>query len=102
MLGFEIGDRSEDTCYRLYKKLARYKIAKYCTDAWEAYKIVFPRDKHVISKAETSFIEGVNNVVRCYLARFKRKTHCYTKSVNDAVYSLNLFFNKRNFKCILN
>ena len=100
-MGFEAGDRSEITCDKLYKKLALYNVELFCTDAWEAYKIVLPANKHVISKAETSFIEGVNNVVRCYLARFKRRSHTYSKSVESIIFSLNLLFNKRNFKCIL-
>ena len=101
-MGFEVGDRSEETCYKLYKKLSTYKIKLYCTDAWQSYKIVIPRDKHIISKSETSYVEAINNIVRCYLARFKRRTHSYSKSVNNLIYSLNLLFNKRNFKCILN
>ena len=90
------------TCDKLYKKLAKFNIIKFCTDAWEAYKIILPANKHVISKAETSFIEGINNVVRCYLARFKRRSHTYSKSVESIIFSLNLLFNKRNYKCILN
>ena len=100
-MGFEVGDRSEVTCDKLYKKLAGYKIKLFCTDGWEAYKIVIPFEKHIVSKAETSLIEGINNIVRCYLARFKRKSHTYSKSLENIVFSLNLLFNKRNFKCIL-
>jgi insertion element IS1 protein InsB len=100
-LGFEVGDRSELTCDKLYKKLACYKIKLFCTDNWEAYRIVIPEDKHIISKAETSYIEGINNITRCYLARFKRKSHTYSKSIDNIIFSLNLLFNKRNFKCIL-
>ena len=38
ILGFEIGDRSEITCDKLYKKLALYNVELFCTNALEAYK----------------------------------------------------------------
>ncbi|MRM96885.1 IS1 family transposase, partial [Riemerella anatipestifer] len=37
-------------------------------------------ERHVTSKAETFTVEGYNSRIRHYLARFKRKTKCYSKS----------------------
>ena len=100
-MGFEVGDRSERTAERLYNKIKGIGAKMYYTDHWEAYKCVLPEKKHISSKAETYTIEGVNSTVRHYLARFHRRTHCYSKSLEMLIYSLNLFFNKRNNKCIL-
>lgn len=99
-MGFEIGDRSEYTGNKLYDKLKHNKPESYCTDCYEAYNIFLRDENHISSKAETYTIEGVNNIIRHYLARFKRKTHCYSKSVEVIKYTLLLFFYKRNYKCI--
>ena len=66
------------------------------TDFWKAYTKFIPRKQHVQSKAETFTVEGYNSIIRHYLARFKRKTKCYSKSVQMMHYSLVLLFNHRN------
>ncbi len=101
-MGFEIGDRSEQTAEKLYEKIKGIGAKYYCTDHWEAYKCVLPEGKHIASKAETYTIEGLNSKVRHFMARFHRRTFCYSKSVDMISYSLNLLFHKRNYKCILN
>jgi len=102
VLGFEVGDRSESTAQRLYDKIKGIGARFYCTDYLEAYRCVLPEKKHKRTKAETYTIEGLNNVVRHFMARFHRRTHCYSKSIECIIYSLNLLFHKRNFKCLLN
>ena len=42
----------------------------------------------------------MNNKLRCYLARLRRKTHCYSKSVVNLRDSL-LFVWQRKFACPL-
>lgn len=66
------------------------------TDRWKAYSEFLPPTKHVKSKAETYTVEGYNSLVRHYLARFRRKTKCYTKSFEMLYYSLLLLFAKLN------
>ena len=66
------------------------------TDYWKPYTIFIPRKRHVQSKAETYSIEGFNCVIRHFLARFHRKTLCYSKSVLMMRYSLLLLVNHRN------
>jgi insertion element IS1 protein InsB len=100
-LGFKTGDRSEYTGDRLFKDISKYKAKQYCTDGLLAYKIIIPEEKHVVGKAGTYTIEGLNNVIRHYLARFHRRTHCYSKSVEMMICSLNLLFRKKNFGTIL-
>jgi len=66
------------------------------TDYWKAYMEFIPKTKRVQSKAETYTIEGLNSLVRHFLARFKRKTKCYSKSLQMIEYSLHLLFAKLN------
>ncbi|MDB5929668.1 MAG: hypothetical protein JWR60_1375 [Polaromonas sp.] len=42
----------------------------------------------------------MNNRLRCHLARLRRKTHCYSKSVNNLRDSL-LFIFQRCLRCEL-
>jgi insertion element IS1 protein InsB len=66
------------------------------TDHWESYVGVLPKEKHIQSKAETFTIEGYNSLFRHFLARMRRKTKCYTKSVLMLRYSFLLLMTKRN------
>jgi insertion element IS1 protein InsB len=50
----------------------------------------------VQTKAETFTVEGYNSRIRHYLARFKRKTKCYSKAQHMMEISLNLLFLKLN------
>ncbi len=66
------------------------------TDYWEPYEKFIPREKHIQSKAETYTVEGYNNLFSHFLARLRRKTKCYTKSVRMLQYSVLLLMAKRN------
>jgi insertion element IS1 protein InsB len=50
------------------------------------------------TKAETYAIDGYNSRIRHYLARFKRKTKCYSKLQYMMEVSLRLLFLKLNNK----
>ena len=66
------------------------------TDYWEPYKKFIPPEKHVRSKAETYTVEGYNSLFRQFLARFQRRTKCYSKSEKMLRYSVFLFMAKWN------
>jgi insertion element IS1 protein InsB len=53
-------------------------------------------EKHLQTKAETFTVEGYNSRIRHYLARFKRKTKCYSKAAFMIEISLNLLMMKLN------
>ncbi len=77
-------------------------INVFCSDYWKSYTEVIPDQKHRESKAETFTVEGYNSRIRHYLARFKRKTKCYSKSNHMMEVSLMLLFLKLNNQlCIL-
>lgn len=66
------------------------------TDSWKPYPKMLCTEKHIQSKAETYTVEGYNSIIRHFLARFKRKTKCYSKSIAMVYYSLILLFKKWN------
>ena len=73
----------------------------YATDLWKVYQKIVPKTKHLISKKETTQVESYNSNVRHYLARFKRKTKCYSKSENLLKLSIYLLIYKNLIPYIL-
>jgi IS1 family transposase len=93
-----LGSRGTETGKKLWKKVKDKLNAngKVMTDNWKLYAEFIPQDKHVQSKAETYTVEGYNSLFRHYLARLRRKTKCYTKSIEMLKYSLKLLMLKWN------
>ena len=69
-----------------------FDIDYVCTDDYPACGRIVPKDMHVQTKAETAAIEGLNSRIRHYLARFRRKTFCYSKAIHMVQATLNIFF----------
>ena len=67
----------------------------YATDGFRAYNKL-PPEKHLLGKAHTFTVEGKNSQLRHYLARFHRRTKCYSKSVAMIYASLTLLIDKLN------
>ena len=61
--------------------------------------MIFSSHHHLQGKAHTFTIESHNNRLRVYLARLRRKTHCYTKKLENLAASILLCFIK---KCAIN
>ncbi len=89
--GFELGKRDAKTARKLTNQLELFDIDLFCTDEYPTYKKVLPEEKHVATKAETCAVEGFNSRVRHYLARFHRKTFCYSKALHMVHASLTVF-----------
>jgi len=98
LLAFQLGSRGQKNGKQLYAKIERINCKHYYTDYWKAYTKVLPADKHTASKKQTYTIEGYNSLLIHYLARFKRKTKCYSKTEHMIEVSLNLLFHKLNTK----
>lgn len=69
---------------------------QFCTDHHKPYLAILAERQHQVGKAHTHHIESMNNKLRCYLARLRRKTHSYSKSARALVHSL-LFVWGRKF-----
>ena len=66
------------------------------SDYWKPYQAIISKDKHVQSKAETFTVEGYNSLFRHFLARMRRKSKCYSKSVKMLELSILLLMHYRN------
>ena len=49
-----------------------------CSDAYKKIKI---SNKYTINKSEICLVESKNSIIRRRLARFHRKTSCYSKAL---------------------
>ena len=100
VLGWVLGDRDTPAAQALGAQIPRGPSIAYASDHYTCYNHIFPRGQHIKGKAYTYTIESMNNRLRCYLARLRRKTHCYSKSTDNLRDSL-LFVFKRRMDCPL-
>ncbi len=84
------GSRGTETGKLLWEKWTKKEIGEVMTDHWRAYAEFIPEKIHTQSKAETFTVEGYNSILRHFLARLRRKTKCYTKSLE--MLSTRLFY----------
>ena len=100
IVAYVIGDRSEETCRKLWKRIpTEYKACRTFSDFWEAYQKVFPDDTHQSvgkESGQTAHIERWNNTLRQRLARFVRKTLSFSKSDRFHEAALRLFIHRCN------
>jgi len=95
VLGWALGDRATGTAKKLDAQLPHGPCVTFATDFWHPYGVIFKGQNHVEGKAHTFTIESLNNKARHYLARLKRKTHCYSKSLENLAASILFFIVKR-------
>ena len=95
-IGFVIGDRGTRTGKRLWEEIKDIIVGKVNTVYWAPYKSIIPSSIHVQSKKETYPVGNYNGLLRHYLARLKRRTKCYTKSIEMLQISIALFIAKYN------
>ena len=96
ILGFSVGSRGKKAFKELIRKIEKYSVGYYATDGWKIYNIL-SSSKRLIGKKHTTQIESLNANVRHYLARFSRKTRCYSKCPEMVELSLFLLFFKDLF-----
>ena len=83
IIAFVIGDRSENSCRRLWKKVPiEYRHCLSYSDFWDAYQKVLPQEAHhAIGKesGQTSHMERWYCTLRQHQARYVRKTLSFSK-----------------------
>jgi insertion element IS1 protein InsB len=89
---FQLGRRDRTAATELWQQLDLFNIKHVCTDDYPVYEAVIPSHLHHATKAETSAVEGLNSRIRHYLARFHRKTFCYSKALHMVQATLTIFF----------
>ena len=95
-----IGDRSKQTCQRLWEAIAEGYRQGHCeTSFWATYAAVIPEQQHTAvgkETGETAHVERWNNTMRQRLARFVRMTLSFSKSVVMHEACLLLFLPRSN------
>jgi len=90
------GARDEATGARLFASRARHTFQLVCTDFYRPYRALVPIHLHYRSKAETTSVESCNRLLRHYLARFRRRTKCYSKCQHMLLQAVLLLRAKKN------
>lgn len=91
-----IGNRGTETGKILWNRVKDFAKGNVMSDYWKSYREMIPAEQLVQSKSETYTVESYNGLIRHFLARFRRKTKCYSKSEEMIKYTLILFMAKRN------
>ena len=97
VLAFSLGDRSQNTGQAVFYAVHSRFLETVYTDFYSAYDAFIPSTLHRKGKAGTFTVESKNSQIRHYLARFHRKTKCYSKSISMVIASLNLLFLKLRY-----
>jgi insertion element IS1 protein InsB len=93
VLGFSVGSRGKKAFKSLLNQIEKYPVTHYATDEWKLYERLL-ENKHLTGKKHTTQIESLNANVRHCLARFRRRTRCYSKYPIMVELSLFLLFHK--------
>ena len=93
LVGFQIGTRETKSFQKLANKISHIDTRFYASDHWHAYGLIKPR-KHLVGKAHTYTVVQMNCLLHYYLARFVRKTYCYSKSLQMIKFSVLLFMHR--------
>ena len=88
----KVGSRGAKPLKRLWARIKALNPHAVLTDEWRTYRKVIPAHLLIQSKRFTWPVESVNSRVRHYLARFTRKTFCYSKSPHMAELSIYCLF----------
>jgi IS1 family transposase len=94
--GWALGDRDTETARRLDAQLPHASHITFCTDFWHPDGLIFAQHRHLQGKAHTFTIESHYNRLRVYLARRRRKTHCYTKKLANLAASILFYLLKKS------
>jgi len=102
VIAFHIGNRSRESAKALWGKMPRYfkENGQFYSDDWDAYKGVFPLDRHISSKfkKDTNHLERLNNTIRHRCSRLVRKTLAFSKKVENHILAIKYFFCQYNLE----
>jgi IS1 family transposase len=106
VVAYFIGDRSEESCWRLWQQIPLlYRHCQTFSDFWETYATVFgtlAEAHQSVGKesGQTAHVERWNNTLRQRLARFVRKSLSFSKSDEYHEIALKLFLHEYNLRVI--
>ena len=100
VVAYVLGDRSEETCRRLWNRIPQAYRGSLCyTDFWQCYQAVIPAAQHqAVGKesGETNHVERWNGTLRQRLGRFVRKSLSFSKCDRMHEACLRLFLYRYN------
>lgn len=96
IIAFTMGKRSAQAVPNLYVKLKLLDIDLFLIDEWEAFGAVLPKAKHLIGKAFTKAIEGMNTFFRTRVRRLMRRTVCFSKKLRYHYAMIKIIIYHRN------
>ena len=95
VVAFVFGRRTHATFRRLLGLLngAGWQAAHWFTDAWGAYAVCLPADRHQVGKRAMQRLERKHLTLRTRLKRLTRRTICFSKKqfFHDGLITLFLF-----------
>ena len=102
VIAFQIGSRGREDAEKLWKKIPD-KLKKegfFYSDDWDAYKGVFPPQRHKSSKIkkDTNHLERLNNTIRQRVSRLVRKTLSFSKKLENHIGAIKYFFCNYNIE----
>jgi insertion element IS1 protein InsB len=95
-IDFTVGDRSTNTGKILWNKVKDQSVGYVNTDYWKSYNEMIPSEKLRQGMKGTNTVESLNGLIRHFLARFRQRTKCYSKSIEMMILSLKLLMAKIN------
>ncbi len=105
IVAYALGDRSAETCERLWQQLPEaYRACYSYSDFWRAYQAVLPVEHHqAVGKAtvETAHQERWYNTLRQWVGRYTRKTLSFSKSRDWHARFTHWFIISHNLRCLL-
>lgn len=97
-LAFVLGRRTDDSCRKLCKKLARCDVSHFATDDWQSYSKTLDPNRHRIGKKGTQRIERKNLNFRTHLKRMQRRTICFSISLEMHEAVIKIYIHALNSK----
>jgi IS1 family transposase len=106
VVAYAIGDRSNETCKKLWNSIREEYRSGHCyTDFWSAYQAIIPEEQHTAAGKETgqtAHVERWNNTLRQRLGRFVRKTLSFSKTTLMHRACLDLFLHRYHVERAIN
>ncbi len=103
IIGFHIGDRSQESAWKLWDSIPEYfkENFMFFTDSYKAYQNVIPQEKHTpINKSFksrfTNHIERFNNTLRQRCSRLVRQTLSFSKKLDNHIGAIKYFITDYN------
>ena len=98
-MAWQLGGRDDETCQKLIDKVG-LKGNNFVTDDWEGFHRLIPANQLFTGKDLTFPIEQDNGNIRHYLARFRRRSKCTSRSilmVHNSLKLLDHYLNPDNY-----